>query len=755
MTQPLPVSPPERPLLAAKYTVPPIRPGGVVRARLHALMQSNAATRLTVVTSPAGWGKTTFLSQWAHSCGADRRVAWVSLDESDDEPVRFWHYVLTALGAHGVGFGALAALRAPGADPVDVAVPTLLNELGTADDVVVVLDDYHLVTDARLHESVEFLLAYLPASARLVIAGRADPPLPLARLRARGELTEIRATDLCFSPQEAGALVASVGAVGLDAEAMDGLCERTEGWAAGLQLAALTLRGSSAPAEVAAQIRGDDRHILDYFAAEVVTRLRSEQRDLLVRSSVLERLSGPLCDAVLERSDSAALLSELDRTDLFVVPLDRSHEWYRCHRLFRDALRYLLDPATAGVVLGRAADWFLEHGHLADAIAHRILAGDDQGAAELLRSSVPWFLERAALVTYLQLGDRVDRSVAESDARLCVAMAWAAGLSGQFVRMGPWLDAADVFVTDDAEPLAGWNSLRAAWATMRAVQRQSEADLDDALRWSQLAVSQETDASLPGYVVSRLILGTVLQTHERFSEAVPVLIDAWQRAGRLGLPTLLGLQAACSLAFALLGDGRYDEAARLCTRTAAQVHAVELAWGDAAAPGIARLQLVKARLAQRTGDVPAAQQLARCAAVQSRRWGLASQVVMALTTLAEAEVAAGDRAAARAALAEAAETVGCEPVWPFVARELEAVEVRIGRGTARAARRAGALVEELTDRELSILRMLPGSANQREIGAALFLSINTVKGYTKALYRKLDVATRQDAVDRARGLGLI
>ena len=188
------------PLLAAKCSIPPPRPGGVVRRRLHDLLLANASTRLTAVAAPAGWGKTTLLSQWAHDPLEHRRVAWVSLDESDDEPVRFWTYVMTALRPHGLGAGSLSALGAPGVDPIDVAVPLLLNELeSAADAVVLVLDDYHLLSDSRVHEGVEFLLAYLPPSLRLVVAGRADPPLPLPRLRARGELTEIRAADLRFS----------------------------------------------------------------------------------------------------------------------------------------------------------------------------------------------------------------------------------------------------------------------------------------------------------------------------------------------------------------------------------------------------------------------------------------------------------------------------------------------------------------------------------------------------------------------------
>lgn len=212
MTKPLPPTHAVTPLLAAKYTVPPVRPNAVIRPRLHHLLLRNAATRLTIVTAPAGWGKTTLLSQWAHDPVERRQIAWVSLDEADDEPTRFWSYVLTALQRIGLASDALGPLGVPGVDPLTVAVPTLLNELESAElQAVLVLDDYHVLSDQQVHEGVEFLLTYLPASLRMVISGRADPALPLPRLRASGELTEIRMHELSFSVPEAGELVAAVG----------------------------------------------------------------------------------------------------------------------------------------------------------------------------------------------------------------------------------------------------------------------------------------------------------------------------------------------------------------------------------------------------------------------------------------------------------------------------------------------------------------------------------------------------------------
>ena len=450
------------PLISAKHAIPPPRATWVRRPRLHRPLCDSAA-RLTVVVAPAGWGKTTLLTQWAHDPAETRGIVWVSLDDADSDPVRFWTYVLSALQRDviGVSGAPLAALLTAGLAPVDLALPTLLNELTVLDSAhVLVLDDYHLIDHDDVHESVEYLLAYLPATLRVVIASRSDPRLPLARMRVRGELAELRAADLGFSTEEGAELL---NAAGVDATTAAALWERTEGWAAGLQLAALTFDAAQQPEAAAAALRGDDRHILDYLSTEVLDRLPADHQDLLVRTAVLERISGPLCDAVLDRAGSAAVLSELDHANLFVAPLDPRREWYRCHRLFRDTLLHRLearDPAEAGRVRLRAADWFLQRDYVAEAVGLRIDAGDADGAAGLLRSRVPFFLETGALSTHLHLGRQLPASRVSRDPGLCVALAWAAGLNGQFSRMRSWLDAAEPLIHADSPTLDGWRTLR-------------------------------------------------------------------------------------------------------------------------------------------------------------------------------------------------------------------------------------------------------------------------------------------------------
>lgn len=474
-----------RPLLTVKRVIPPVRDGAVPRERLARQLRE-ARTRLTVVVAPAGWGKTSLLSDWAADPDEKRRIAWVSLDENDDEPARFWSYVLTAL--HEVSDEISAEpLKAHGAADLpatDLALPMLLNELAaSATGHVLVLDDYHVLTDPRIHEAVEFLIAYLPASLRLVIAGRADPPLPVARLRARGELTELRAGQLRFSRDEAAALVLGVSGADLDQAAATAVWKRTEGWAAGLQLAALALRADPT------RLRGDDRHLLDYFTAEVLPGLAPRQRDLLVRSAPLEVLSGPLCDAALGVTSSAEVLAQLVRADLFVAALDTDQQWYRCHRLLRDALRHQpgSDPDD---VLERAAGWFAAQDRIDDAVSHLLRAGQHAAAADLLqRHGETWFVERGAAATFLQLGEQLP--VTAVGPVLAWWLAYAAAVCGDRPRVVRWLDVCEAGITPDAT-LPGWNSFRAAVLCLRANFGQADVESAQSLALAREALALET-----------------------------------------------------------------------------------------------------------------------------------------------------------------------------------------------------------------------------------------------------------------------
>ncbi|WP_327188149.1 helix-turn-helix transcriptional regulator [Streptomyces sp. NBC_01334] len=731
-----------------KQVVPPARAGAIPRERLQQQLRL-AETRLTVVVAPAGWGKTSLLSGWASGPDEKRRIAWVSLDESDDEPVRFWSYVLTALHNAGdaISAGPLQALDAAAVAPIDLALPMLLNELAASEVAhVLVLDDYHLLTDPRIHEAVEYLVAYLPASLRIVIAARTDPPLPIARLRARGDLTELRAAQLRFSPDEATALVSAVSGRDLDETAAAAVWERTEGWAAGLQLAALALRADPAKAQV------DDRHLLDYFAAEVLPGLAPSHRDLLVRAAPLERLSGPLCDAALQVTGSAQVLSDLVRAGLFVAALDDEQQWYRCHHLLRDVLAHeaTTDPRE---VLGHAAAWFTKENRLDDAVHHLLRAGRDDDAGELmLRNAETWFFAHGDAASYLRFGERLPgRAVGPL---LAYSLAFAAALCGDQARVNHWLDACEVRGTAETV-MTGWHSFRSAVLTVRAGFGMSDAEAAQSVALALQALELETVGDVTAHPHVPATLGGVLARDGRFDEAAALLLDVWQQRHRGSWPLWTVMAVAGMLAVSLVEAGRGEECDRVLREAGPTADAVERGGREASTPGLAALRIAAGRRGYLHADVEGAAVLLRHAVGLAELHPRPTTLFLGLLYLADAELACGNRSAARTALMQAREVVEEEPVSAFAARRLEQAETRLGQAGTRTAVRSGALAEELTDRELSILRALQGSATQREIGAALFLSINTVKAYNKSLYRKLGVASRQDAVKVARELGLI
>ncbi|WP_433201337.1 LuxR C-terminal-related transcriptional regulator [Dactylosporangium sp. CS-047395] len=729
------------PLLAVKYAVPPVRDAVLPRARLERAL--DAAAKLTVVAAPAGWGKTSLLARWAASRSVAQPVAWVSLDESDDEPVRFWSYVLTALGrAGGEVSPAVADALASADGPAARALPLLLNELAAASArQVLVLDDYHVLTHPGIHESVEYLVAYLPPALRIVIATRADPPLPLARMRVRGELTEVRAADLRFSADEAKGLLTAVAAAEPGPADLAVIVERTEGWAAGLQLAGLSLRGHAAPAA--------DRHLFDYFTAEVLPALDPRQRDLLVRAAPLERLSGSLCDAALDMQDAALVLAELERSDLFVTALDR--EWFRCHRLLREALGWS-PGAPAGEpareVLRRAAGWFEEHGRIDDAVRCRQDAGDHTAAAGLLAANHQWFLARGWAATLLALGERLPEAAVPP--ALALALAYTADASGHRDRIVHWIDVCARQI-DEHTVVPRWASARAAEYSLRGLFGTDPARPEQAVDVVERALALETAAGHPDHPVIRVALGEAYGLAGRFEEAVPLLAGFWRTRGQGPWATGMDLQAAGQLALFLLALDAHDELDRHLAEAVPAADRTESDWGDGAAGYVVTIRLVEGRRAYQRGDLDRARERLAHGLRLAEFAGRVLDVVLAHLFAADTELGAGDRAAARTALIRAREVVDNEPVPPFVRSWLERAETRAGRSAARTA----SLAEELTDRELSILRMLPGTATQREIGAALFLSINTVKAYNKSLYRKLGVAGRADAVRVARELGLI
>jgi ATP/maltotriose-dependent transcriptional regulator MalT len=384
------------PLLETKLSVPRLRRGVVGRPRLSERLSRGAESKLTLISAPAGFGKTTLLAEWlAGAPAGERSAAWVSLDQADNQPASFWTYLITALQtvAPGIGANALSLLQRPQAPPIETVLAMLLNELGAVpNDIVLVLDDDHVVDAPDVQSAMAFLLEHLPPQIHLVIATRADPALPLARLRAGGELTEIRAADLRFTPDEAAEYLNDVMGLDLSAPEIAALEGRTEGWIAALQLAALSMRGRDDVAGFIAGFSGDDRYIVDYLVDEVLRRQPDEIRSFLLQTSILSLLSGPLCDAVTGRDTGRTTLAALERGNLFLVPLDDRRRWYRYHQLFADVLRaHLLDeqPDRVPELHRRASDWYEQNGDRPEAIEHALAAEDFERAADLIELAIP------------------------------------------------------------------------------------------------------------------------------------------------------------------------------------------------------------------------------------------------------------------------------------------------------------------------------------------------------------------------------
>jgi LuxR family maltose regulon positive regulatory protein len=453
-------------LLATKLYVPPVRPNLVTRRPLTERLDQGIKGKLTLVSAPAGFGKTTLLSEWC--LRSDLPVVWVSLDQGDNEVGRFLTYLVVAVEKlrAGVGESTLDLLHTPKPPPAELVLTSLINEIAaTPDDFALVLDDYHAIKARPVHDAVAFLLDHLPPQMHLVIASRTNPPLPLARLLAGGHLTKLSASDLRFTPEEATAFLNE--AMGLDLSVKDAatLGERTEGWVAGLQLAALSMRGREDIPGFVAAFAGSNRYVFDYLAEEVLRKQPDNVQGFLLETSVLDRLSGPLCDAVTVRSGGQAILEKLERANLLLVPLDDERRWFRYHHLFSQFLLKELRQTTPELVPDlhrRACDWFEREGLVAEAVSHALAAGDSERAANLVERIARTTLRRGELSTLRRWLEELSEDLVCARPRLCLFYAW------YFLAIGR-LDSVETYLSKaESVPDAGGGGPRTtAWEGAR------------------------------------------------------------------------------------------------------------------------------------------------------------------------------------------------------------------------------------------------------------------------------------------------
>ena len=611
------------PILATKLYVPPTQPKVVPRPRLiERLNEGSLHRNLTLVSAPAGFGKTTLVSEWVAGCG--RPAAWLSLDERDGDPTRFLAYLVAALQtiAPNIGDGVLAALQSPQPPPTESTLTDLLNDVTTVeDDFVLVLDDYHVVDANPVDEALAFLIEHLPPRMHLVIATREDPQLPLARLRARGQLTELRATDLRFTPEEAAEFLNRAMGLSLSGEDIAVLETRTEGWIAGLQLAAISMRGREDVPGFIRAFAGDNRYILDYLVEEVLQRQPERARSFLLQTSILERLSGPLCEAVTGQEEGKARLETLERGNLFVVPLDDKRRWYRYHHLFAEVLSAHLmaeQPGQISTLHLRASKWHERNGLPADAIQHALAAEDFERAADLIELAVPAMRrsrQEATLLGWLKdLPDELIHfrpvlSVAYAgtlqqggeiegvEARLRDAERWLDTTAGR--RERPEAQSVGMVVMDDEE----FRRLPASIAVQRAGLALVLGDVPETVTYARRALDlvAEDDHFRRGAAAALLGLaswtsGDLEAAHRSFTDGMASL----QRAGFISD----AVGGSIALADIRIAQGRLREAMRTYE------HALQLATehGDPVMRGTADMYVGMSELHREYDDLEAATQ---------------------------------------------------------------------------------------------------------------------------------------------------
>jgi LuxR family maltose regulon positive regulatory protein len=690
------------------------------------------------------------VAQWAASAREERPVAWLSLEADDNDPARFWMYVIGALRSvvPGIGEASLAMLRAPGVNLAAEALPALINELADASEqFVLVLDDYHAIEDERIHAGMASLIEHLPATLRIVMTSRVEPPLRVGRLRARAQLKEIDAVQLRFSLSEAELMLNDVHGLGLTADTVTRLHDRTEGWAAGLYLAVLSMRGRDDAGSFVASFTGSDRRVVDYLAAEVLREQGEPEVDFLLHTSVLDKFCAALCDAVTGASDSRAMLDRIERANYFLIPLDPSHEWYRYHHLFGELLRHELErrqPGQATDLHRLAGRWFLEAGMVSEAIGHLTAAGELDAGSELIDAHWLAFTNAGQRETVARWMDQLPRGYIVNDGRLCLVQARTALTVGERAEVLRWVDLAAQAPTnnpsDDGELGEELTVVRSAAWQLLGDMRQAE----------QLAGRL---APLDGSSIWHSLAACVLGTSARFFDANDEAQALFDMALRLGgsrnfIVSMLSLGRLALIA-ADRGDWRGCSAKIEAAFAVVRANGLEEYWICTSAH-VARGRLFR----HHRRPTEARAELERAVSLARRGAGLV-EWSYALTALAELLRELGDRRGAREVVLEARELLSrCPEPGTLAPRLLEQAESAL-RLVVDVSGARPVVIDELTAREQAVLGLFPTGLSTREIGDELGISRDTVKTHTKRIYQKLGVSSRRDAVARGRDLGLL
>ena len=636
------------PLLATKLYIPPLRPNLVPRPRLIERLDEvqRLGHRLALVSAPAGFGKTTLLSEWAHAVGAHGdvplRVGWISLDADDNDPARFLTYLLAALGQIDPSIGETARLmvQAPQPPPPQALLTGLINDLAALPvPCILVLDDYHLIQSLPIHQQLSFLLEHLPSQVHLVIATREDPALPLARLRARDQVTDIRQADLTFTGEEAADFLQRVMGLDLSADDVATLSRRTEGWIAGLQLAALSMRNAEDLQGFVASFAGSHRYILDYLVEEVFWQQSPDRQGFLLKTSILERLTAPLCDAVTGRYDAQQVLEGLDQANLFVVRLDETREWYRYHRLFRDLLRSQRSDLNLVPLHQKAARWYAQHEFLDEAMHHALAAEDWDEAERLAWPAAGPAIASGRLVTASRWFEAMPEERIRSNFRLATVQGWLLLPTGQLDAAEAWATRAEGLLPADAPSIS-----RALVICLQLNIAHMRYQIPRVIELAQQALELLDEGDPYGLSVTAL---ANLASAQMSMGDLPAAAQTFRKMARQGQESgqLLTLFTAwSSLAYLLHLQLQLGEAEALCQQGLEQAVGPR---GDLYPMGGRGLVLLGLIAYERNELEAAAGHLARGVAL-AQQAGPSTGVMQAAFTLAWIQALSGDREAALA-----------------------------------------------------------------------------------------------------------
>jgi LuxR family maltose regulon positive regulatory protein len=687
-------------ILATKLFVPQPRSNLVSRPGLIERLNEGWDRKLTILSAPAGFGKTTLLSEWVQS--VECPVAWLSLEVNDNNLFRFLTYFAAVLQAIDVKMGeaALAMLQSSRPPHIETVLTSIINDIaGNPSPHILILDDYHLIDAQPIHEALTFLLEHLPPQIHLVISSRSDPPINLSRLRGRGQLVELRASDLRFKPDEITAFLTEVMGLTLSAEEIAALDARTEGWIVGLQMAALSIQApfsmqtqnATRTASFISTFTGSHRYILDYFSDEILLQQPEDIQTFLLQTSILDRLTGPLCDFVTGRKDGQEMLKKLDQANLFIIPLDNVRRWYRYHQLFVDILRKQLVKTQHDLMpeLQRlASTWYKKNGLISEAVRHMLAIEDIEGAARMIEENALAMMDHGDLITLASWLDDLPDQVVRSRPLLCVAQAWPMAYAGQREAVESLLqDAEKVLTGSDDTTMASAERKRISGhiAAIRSCVLGTGGELSGAAELAQEALAHlpEDDLMARGWAAHQLgfmlrISGELTAAEKAFVEA----IDINQAAGHSHVVMLV----RCELATLQTHQGQLRRAAATCQEVIALAETYVKERGQRLpVTGHAFIRL--SAVLREWNDLETAIHYAREGLELCRQWGQVDGVLEGYIHLSRALQASGDADDASGAMQKAIQVAkGVSPWFETYAAARQA-RLWLSQGNVAAATR--------------------------------------------------------------------